>query len=440
MKFRGLLAAAVVLLALAGVLYWSEHRTAQGNAASPGSPVIVTIQPASVSAITVKAKGTAPVALKESSTGKWQIVAPTPALADAKAVSGMLATVHPLTSERVIEDNASDLAQFGLSDPAVEVDFDADGKTTRLLLGDATPVGDAVYALAAGDPRIFTAPASAKTSLDKSENELRDRRLVPVDASAVQGLQLDRAGQTLSFVRNQSGWQMKKPQPWATASSEVDNLVQQVTSAQWDPSSTPRPAAAGWTHAQPFATVTITGKDGSDRLEVRKDKEDYFARSNALPGIWKLDPALLPALSASLNRNLDDFRSKQLFDFAYADPERIEYHSNATTLTLTHSGGEWFSGGQKINADSAEAVVSALRDLAASGFVEGGFSKPTISFAVTFDGGRRVERVDIRPTADGAIARRSDNPSLYSLDATAIDTLTSALAGVKAVHASTPAG
>src|SRR5581483_11940767 len=127
MKFRSLLAAAVVLLVLGGVLYWSEHRKPKENTSSSSqSPTILNVDPAMVTNLTVKRKSEAPVTL-EKSDGKWQITAPVPAAADSEAVSGMLSDLTPLTSERVVDDNATNLATFGLNDPAVELDITSKG-------------------------------------------------------------------------------------------------------------------------------------------------------------------------------------------------------------------------------------------------------------------------------------------------------------------------
>jgi len=46
-----------------------------------------------------------------------------------------------------------------------------------------------------------------------------------------------------------------------------------------------------------------------------------------MPGTWKIDSSAASSLDQDLTRTLDDFRSKQLFDFGYADPEKIEYHA-----------------------------------------------------------------------------------------------------------------
>jgi hypothetical protein len=440
MKFRGLIAAAVVLLALGGVLYWSEHhKPAENSASSSNTPAIVKVDPAAVTGVTIKTKGAEPVVLSKSGSN-WQISAPTPAAADSGAVTGMLSTLAPLSSVRVIEDKATNLAEYGLSDPSVELDITTNNKTTRVLLGDNTPTGDDVYAAVAGDPRVFTATASAKTSIDKSENDLRDKRLIPVDSSSVSEIQLNRKGEAIQFGRAQNGWQLQKPQAYATDSYQVDDLLQQVTTAKWDPSVTPQKAASTWAHAQPFASVTLTSKSGTDTLDVRKEQEDYYAKSSALGKTYKVDPSLAPALSAALSHNLDDFRNKQLFNFGYTDPDKIEYRSGSTNLTLTHAGNDWWSNGRKMDAESVEAVVTALRDLSASKFVDSGFNAPTIDIAVTSGNGKRVEKAQLQKTADGVIGKREDNPSLYFFETTAVDNLTKALAGVKPAGAPVPAG
>jgi hypothetical protein len=150
-----------------------------------------------------------------------------------------------------------------------------------------------------------------------------------------------------------------------------------------------------------------------------------------MPGTWKIDPTAASALNQDLTRTLDDFRNKQLFDFGYADPEKIEYHFGATSLVLTRSGTTWLSSGKKMDADSVENLVTALRDLAATKFVDTGFTTPQIEVTVTSNSGKRVESVQLQNTTDGGIAKREDGPALYALDPITIKGLTDAVAALK---------
>jgi Domain of unknown function (DUF4340) len=433
MKLRGLIAAAVVLLVLAGVLYWSQHHKASESTAptANATPLILKIDPASVTALTVKQKDAPPVTLTRSGM-QWKITAPGDYPADSGTVSGMLSSLAPLTSESVVENQATSLAEFGLSDPSLELDVTGkDNKTSRLLLGDDAPAGEGVYVQLAGDPRVFTAASYVKTSLNKSLGDLRDKRLLPIDASSVSSFDLIRKGQDIDFARIQNGWQIEKPQSYRTDNYQVDNLLQQLTSAKWDSSVSAEDAARDFSHAAPVATMKLTGGSGADTLELRKEKDDYYAKSSAVPGAWKVDSSSASSLGEDLDHSLDDFRDKQLFDFGYTDPEKIEYHSAATSIVLTRTGHNWFSDGKKMDSDSAEALVTALRDLAASKFVDSGFTNPQIDVTVTSNSGKRVEKVHLQKTGDGAIARREDGVSLYSLDSVTLSGLTDAIAGLK---------
>ena len=379
----------------------------------------------------MKQKGAQPFTLTRSGS-QWRITAPGDYPADSSTVSAMLTSLAPVNSDSVVEDHATDLAQFGLSDPSLEVDVTGkDNKTSRLLLGDDAPTNGGLYVALGGDPRVFTAASYIKTSLNKSLGDLRDKRLLPVEASSVSSVDLTRKGQDMSFARIQNGWQIEKPQSYRADNYSVDDMLSQLTTAKWDPSVSADDAVRDFGHATPVATVKLTGSTGTNTLEVRKEKDDYYAKSSAIPGAWKIESASAISLGQDLNRSLDDFRNKQLFDFGYSAPEKLEYHAGSTSIALAHSGNDWLSNGRKMDADSAEAVVSALRNLSASKFVDSGFNIPTIDITVTSNGGKRVEKIQIQKTADGAIAKRDDGPALYSLDSGAIQGLTDAIASLK---------
>ncbi len=433
MKFRGLLIAVVVLAILGGVLYWSSHRkTPPTPASSENSPPIVKVDPASVTALTITQKNAPPVTLTRQAADRWQITAPQSALADTGTVSAILSNLNPLPSQRVIDDKAADLTPYGLQSPSVTIDLtEKNHPTQKLLLGDDTPTGDSVYVAVAGSPRVFTAAAYIKNSLNKSFDDLRDKRLLPFDSASVTTIDLDRKPQALTFGRVQGGWQMQKPQPFRTDTFQVEDLLTQLTSAKMDTLTTPEAAAKIFAHATPVATAKITGSFGTDTLEVRKDKDADYAKSSALPGVYKVDSANSTALGEALNRPLDDYRNKQVFAFGYTDPDKIEVHSGSTALTLIHAGSAWTSNGQTMDTTSAESLVSALRDLAATKFVTSGFASPDIDVTVTYSNGRKTDHVQIAKTKDGGIAKRDDGPSLYQLDSIALNELTNAVKGVK---------
>ena len=75
-------------------------------------------------------------------------------------------------------------------------------------------------------------------------------------------------------------------------------------------------------------------------------------------------------------------------------------------------------------------LVSKLRDLSAAGFVDSGFSNPTIELSVTSNDGKRTENVSIARSGDGYIAQRKGEPALYQLTSDGVDNLLKAAAAL----------
>jgi hypothetical protein len=185
MKLRGLIVAGIILAGLSGTLYWSNHHkpadTTEASADVP--PKILAVKEADISKFDLKKNGAEQVGGERNSAGQWRITSPMPLAADQSAVSSLLGTLSSLNSERLVEDKAGNLAPYGLDAPQLEVDLtEKQNKKQKLLLGDDTPAGNGMYAKLDGDPRVFTIPGYDKTSIDKSANDLRDKRLLTLDA------------------------------------------------------------------------------------------------------------------------------------------------------------------------------------------------------------------------------------------------------------------
>src|SRR5580692_3847601 len=118
MKMNSLLFAAIVLAALSGILYWSSHRKPAENAvkvSADAPPKILTLTQADIAKVDIKKKSGDEVELAKDDTGKWQIMGAKPLRADQNEVSSMLSTLSSLSSERLIEEKAGNLADYGLA-------------------------------------------------------------------------------------------------------------------------------------------------------------------------------------------------------------------------------------------------------------------------------------------------------------------------------------
>lgn len=429
MKFRGLLIAVVVLLALGGLLYWSNHHKPSetpAESSAPSSPTVLRFDSGSVAQLALTRKGAAPVTLTKSSGNGWQITTPQTYSADQDVVSGVLASLSTLSADRVIQDKASDLNQYGLEPPAVTLVITLrDHKEHKLLLGDDTPAGSDVYAMLAGDPRIFTIASYTKTSIDKGLNDLRDKRLLTLQPDKVSRVSFDKKGQTIEFARNKNGWQILKPNPLRADPFAVDEFVRSVTDARMDLNAKENDhTASDFAQATPIATVTLTGDQGTQTLTVRKNKDDYFAKSSVVDGAYKADSSI----GTALDKELADFRNKKLFDFGFEAPSKIELQAGNNSWLLSHSGNDWWSNGKKMDGTAVDALVENLRTLTATSFPNSGFTAPAIEATVTSGDGKQKETVLI---ANSGVAKRDNEPALYQLAPSAVTNLTNASNALK---------
>ena len=435
MKIRGLLIAVLVFAALAGVLYWSDHRKSNAEAAKPDSeapPAILKVDENSITNLELKKKDAPAIHLTKSGSD-WKITEPGPFAADQSAVSSMISTVSSLNAERMVDDKNSDLQRYGLDHPSFEFDVaEKDHKTQRLLLGDDTPAGSAVYAALAGDPRVFTIASYSKSGIDRSLNDLRDKRLLTMSPEKLSRLEISRTSGNIEFVRNKEEWQFVQPKPMRADSESISDLVHKLTDARMDLSAseaTAKESDAAFAHGTPVATIKVTDESSTERMQIRKNKDSYYGKSNVLEGAHKLDSSLGDAVS----KKVDDFRNKKLFDFGYGDPSKLEIRRGQNTYSLLRGGQNWWDNGKKIDESSVATVISDLRSMSADKFVDSGFTAPETEVIVTSDDGKRVEKVQIAKSGSNYVAKRDGDSTLYQLSTTAVADLQKSFDGIKPV-------
>jgi hypothetical protein len=426
MKIRQLIAAVIVLAALTATLYWSNRRKPIEDAAkaAANAPVkILSFQKDDISKLEIKRKSGEFLDLSKAGSGNWKITSPNSLIGDADTISTILYALSPLETDRVIEEKAGDLKTYGLAEPAVEVSATGkDGNPRKLLVGDDVPTGGSAYAMLAGDPRVFLISSSAKTNFDKGLKDLRDKRLLPVDFNNISKIEIVSPKLNLAFSSANGQWLLQVPKDVRGDTSKLEGIVEKLRLATMDPSAPDadmKKAAASFSTGKPIATVNATDASGSQELQVRKNKEDYYAKTTAMEGAFKVTKEL----GEAIDKNLDDFREKRLFDFAESNPEKIEIHSGPKSYSLTRNGEDWWSDGKKMDAVSIDSVIREIRLLSATKFVSSGFSSAAATLIVTSNGGKRVEKVEISKAGTGYVAKRENEPVLYVLEAKLFDDL-----------------
>ena len=438
MRIRGLYIALLVLGLLTGLLYWSNHHKPADDsvkASADTPPKILSINEADLIKVDLHRKEGEQVALVRGATGSWEIVAPRPLTADQSAVASMLGTVSTLNAERVVDEKATNLGQYGLQAPVLQLDLTSkNNKSQKLLMGDNTPTGSAVYAMVAGDPRVFTVASYTKSGIDKTANDLRDKRLLTLEPDKISRIELKQKNQDLEFGRNKEEWQIVKPEPLRADSSQVADLLSKLTQARMEAGSEDQKAAASaFASGAPVGKFQITGESGAQQLDVRKNKNDYYAKSSVVAGIYKVSSEI----GQAFDKKLDDFRNKKLFDFGFDDPDKVEVRDGSKIYGFGRKGDDWLSSeGKKLDSSGVQQLLGNLRSLRATKFAVSGFANPEMEVTVTSGEGKRVERVQIAPSGKSYIGKRENDSTLYELDSSAVADLQKSAAAVKSAETS----
>jgi len=443
MKMKQLIAAAIVLAALAGTLYWSNHRKPASDSVSASSSSstvkVISLKQDDISKLEVKIKSGDDVVLNRVGASSWKITSPKPLMADQDPVSTILYNLSPMDGATVIDEKPTDLKQFGLAEPEAQVSAtEKDGKTHTVVVGDDTPTGDSAYVMLSGDPKVYSVPKNTKTSFDKGLKDLRDKRLLPVDYDKLTSVEVSGPKVHLTFASQDGKWTVRNPTDMRGDTSKLENVIEKLRTATMDPS-TPetekKQAASSFASGTPIATVKATDASGTQELQVRKNGKDaYYAKATAMDGVFKVSSQLGDAV----DKNTEDFREKRVFDVAENTPDKVEFHDGTKAYYLTRSGEDWWSGdGKKMDAVSVEDFLRPIRSMSASKFATGGFSIPAMTLTVTYQDGKRVEKADFSKSGDAYIAKREDGPTLYQLDAKSVEDLQKGASGLK--PAETPA-
>ncbi|HSP66425.1 MAG TPA: DUF4340 domain-containing protein [Bryobacteraceae bacterium] len=435
MKVARLLIAALVLAGLGGLVWWSnKSEAAKASKPDPkAAPKILELKDADIKQIEIRHHEGETTVVKKDESGKWSITAPQPLAADQTAVGAITSAVTSLSSDRVVDENATNLGSYGLDPARVAVTFTlADGKTRTVRIGEDTPTEGNTYAMVDGDKRLFTIASFGKSSLDKQSKDLREKHLLVFDQDKLSRVELDSTGKTpLEFGRAGTDWQILKPKPMRADTFQVDELVRKLKDVSMDSAGDAKEAAAAFAGGQKTATAKVTTADGTLTLEVRKSKsgtaDEYYAKSSMEDGVYKVTKEI----GDGLNKSLEDFRNKKVFDFGFSDPTRIEITDEGKTRTIEKSGENWTSGGKTMDSISVQNLIDKLRDLAAAKFVDSGFTTPTLEVTITSNEGKRTEKVQIAAAGGAFLARRENDSSLYQVDFNAVQGLREAVYGVR---------
>ncbi|MCC6356775.1 MAG: DUF4340 domain-containing protein [Verrucomicrobiae bacterium] len=144
---------------------------------------------------------------------RWTLKTPISARASAPRVRAILSAMARAQIERFVADDDSRLQDFGLREPRLTVHLEVrDGDDAEVQFGAEDPERPgAMFARRPGSASIVSVSTNLLAELAITAEALRDRRLIPVEAQAVERVVLTRGPLRMEAIREKGTWKIVQP-------------------------------------------------------------------------------------------------------------------------------------------------------------------------------------------------------------------------------------
>lgn len=225
-----IIAVAVIVLLIVGIVIINNIDIAENIGIQATSEPIFTVYSEEIdkiSEISVEFNGETIKAV--NTDGGWSLNGMNTDETDTVKVQGFVGAASTVTSKRKVEENPSDLAQYGLTNPSVTVNVtNKNGDTTRLLIGDKSPVlGE--YFIMKDDNAVYTMYGTAVDTLTKPISYYREFNRFHINIDDITGIRLVGKDGTIELEITDdnlgNAWSMIAPYQSMANDDYIDNKI-----------------------------------------------------------------------------------------------------------------------------------------------------------------------------------------------------------------------
>lgn len=381
---RNTIIALLVLLILGGLAFFVS-RTPEPEKTHK----LFDIKPADIQSIQLTSPGR-DILIRRASDKSWQMVKPVPGRAEINTADAMAGAIANLEVAGTADANPSDLAPFGLEQPAVTLTVTTDKATLpQIMVGKDAPVGGNSYIKIADNPAVLLVASVFPGEVVKNTDDLRSHELFTLKSACVHRIVITHGdGTTTEFERQNGTWLITKPQKYRADAAQVTQLLGAITNARAIAFTEDNPDSAaldkyGLKH--PSETVALYGGTG-DREESlgfgfkvpeASRNETYARRVEGNQPVCTVADYLLKAIGHSF----DEFRDKTVLPLEQSNVGRIMLAGGPVAVTMTRSTGDTWtvaSNGKTVPADATvvDSLLGQLHDLKGNSVAAPSLSDP----------------------------------------------------------------
>lgn len=448
MSVRTTVILAILVAILGGYYLWSERQPKPDT----GSPRLFPFDKSAVQEVTITRDATT-LALKRDGDG-WRMTQPVEARADRGPVASLVSSLTLARIERMVEEKATNLADFGLDPPTVRIGLKVKDKAEPviLLLGKNTPTGSWAYAKQGDSPAVLILSATLKDDLQKTPTDFRDKTILAFDPTKTTRVELRSKDGTIVAAKAGEEWRLEQPIQTRADSFAIERLlsvVRDLKAKEFVAEGTRDIAKYGL--SRPDIRVTISERDAAASKTVliaRRGGGASQGVEEAPPGgekgeayialeggrqVFLVDGKILE----DLRKSPLDLRAKRLLAVETKAVKEIRIVWPNATIALERDGDTWtLKEPQAAPAESGKALdlLSTVTGLQFKGIAtqrpgdlaKYGLAKPQAEVIV-----KKTDNTDLSPIELGKVdkdnnqlfAKLKNSPIIYILDPRVLDDL-----------------
>jgi hypothetical protein len=233
MNFKTTIMLFLTLLVVGIIFFTSNKSTKQNNSQETQTPPgegkkLISLESSDVKGITITDADGNRTAVRQDGAA-WKMTDPIAAPAVDWQTTDLIRTICELRSQGRPDSAPSD---SGLDKPQYTVDLIGnDGRSTRLVIGNKTGIGDVMYAQVDGGDINLIDSSLAKT-LKTAADDLRDKHLLTAGMADYKQVRITSPTQTVEMQKEGDRWIITKPDRMPGDSESISSLISTITGTE----------------------------------------------------------------------------------------------------------------------------------------------------------------------------------------------------------------
>ncbi len=400
----------------------------------------------------------------------WYLTQPVEGLADPTRVRQMVEEFAKLqASPRPDADPQK--KEYGLQEPVLTVTgwWDEGRQHAVIKLGAEAPIGAKRYATIEGRKGIFLVPSYFKVAMDKSVDDLRDRKLTRIERADVDEITIAFDDKTVTVRRQakpaaedqEASWRLVSPIEAEADEQAVGSVIRAIVNAEAVDFAPLPKSAADYGLDKPQVTVTLHTPQGGDETfvfgkqqeravkkrwgEGTETKSVVYAQKQGRNEVLLLEPYIITDVRKSelalRDKHIVKISQDQVTGLRVQAQERYSFQA-------TKAGGEWklttAGSGVRLNTSKINTILWDIEDMEAVRYVEEhptdlgkyGLELPRVVIELTVRGRRSPLKLyfgnEIKDNAT-VYVRTSESDQVYTVNDTIITDLPTSLEELKEI-------